>query len=424
MTRRALVLPTVLTVGVLAARLAAADPLTDPTGNALPDGLHLDIPVLYVALAPAFTLWDGISMLSIRRLEALVVGLALAYVAWRASDRVLRRNLFTDRPTRPRTFGQELGHLARTLAAFAAFIAVGAVWHRPMVRIAGVPRETVVVDFHTHTEASRDVARIPFRPFGVAENLAWHARGGFDAAFITDHNRASLRVPIVTPAAGSDRPGPIGCPGTEVSAWRTHLVLLGATDTVPRPRYAQSLDGVLRLVAESDTAYEAVSLLSLPEYERHHRDSLGRFLDAGIDGFEIVSGAPQASELRRPRRDTLLAMTRTADRFAAAVTDAHGWGATVGAWSLVPAPGWWDVASDACGTILEALRNNGGRAVQIAERHRLRSDSAWPMSLTFAGVVWESWRGMDGASAASWLAWIWLPALLRHRDRRGRRRTR
>ena len=42
------------------------------------------------------------------------------------------------------------------------------------------------------------------------------------------------------------------------------------------------------------------------------------------------------------------------------------------------------------------------------ERHRLRADSAWPVLLTPAGVVWETWRAMNWTLTAAWLAWVWL----------------
>ena len=48
------------------------------------------------------------------------------------------------------------------------------------------------------------------------------------------------------------------------------------------------------------------------------------------------------------------------------------------------------------------------------------ADSGWPSVLTPIGVVWETWRGMTGAVALSWLVWIWGTALVL--DARGRRR--
>src|SRR6185437_7807116 len=67
--------PLFLTAALLAAPAAAAPPLSDPTGAELPPLIHLTVPWLYWVLAPFFTLWDGISMLSMSRLRGFLLGL-------------------------------------------------------------------------------------------------------------------------------------------------------------------------------------------------------------------------------------------------------------------------------------------------------------------------------------------------------------
>lgn len=395
-------IPVTLTVAILAAQLVPAAPLTDPAGAALPSDLQLRVPPLYLVFGPLFTLWDGVSMLSMRRLYGLLVGLAVLYVVARAALAIARR-CARKAPTRWwRRVGREVLILGLALVAFVTFVAVGALWHRPMLALAGVPADRIVTDFHSHSNASHDVDDDWLRTLDAASTRRWHARAGFDATFLTDHNTVAN-----LPPAGTPQPAPAICPGTEVSAWRAHIVLLGTRDSVHRSRYNGSLDELLTLIRASEARYGARSVASIPEYERYHRDRLDTLIAAGLDGFEVVNAAPKANEISIARRDSVIALARAADRFVVGVSDQHGWGATSMAWNLVAAPGWRADSARVCDAVLGAL-DAGFEAVQVVERHRVRPDAWWPLWLTPVAVVWESWRAMGWALVLSWLAWIWV----------------
>jgi hypothetical protein len=397
-------IPLALTAALLAARLAAAPPLSDPVGAPVPASLHLHAPPLYLLLGPLFSLWDGASMLSMTRLHGFLLGTALLYLLCRLARLPRSRN-------RPLRLLRELGVLAGSLLGFALFLALGILWHRPMLALAGAGADRAVVDFHSHTNVSHDVRGTLMSRFDVRANLAWHRRAGFDAVFVTDHN-------TIAPATHADSL-PVRCPGIEVSAWRAHIVLLGDTLPVDRDPYSRDWAGLTRLVQVSDSAYHSRSVASLPEYERNHWDRLDSLVAAGLDGFEIVNASPKANELSRTRRDSVIALARRAGRFVVGVSDHHGWGATSMVWNLVPVPSWRTTPAALCHRILARL-DQGVGSVQVLERHRLRAESGWPSLLTPLGVVWETWRGMTGAVALSWLVWIWGIALVL--DARGRRR--
>jgi hypothetical protein len=314
---------------------------------------------------------------------------------------------------------KEIRTLAVALVLLAGFLAGGALWHRPMLALAGKNPGDIVVDFHSHTNVSHDVRNTWMRGFDTEANRRWHTRAGFDATFITDHNSvAGLRTGELRPA---HRDGlAVACPGIEVSAWRAHIVLLGDTLPVDRSRYNGSLDALLTLLATSDSALGALSLASLPEYRRNHWGRLDRLVAAGLDGFEVVNASPMANELPRAERDSVIALARAHNRFVVGVNDNHGWGATSMVWNLVRPPG--AAPSDPCSAVLQSLLS-GFPAVRIIERHRLRPDAWWPAWLTPLGVVWETWRGMGWALTAAWLVWIWLWAIRPRRTMRlpGRR---
>jgi hypothetical protein len=192
----------------------------------------------------------------------------------------------------------------------------------------------------------------------------------------------------------------------EISAWNAHIVLLGATPGIRRDGYVGSLDGLLALFRASDSSYQALSIASLPEYERSHWHRLELLAASGLDGFEIVNAAPKASELSRARRDTVIALARRRNLLLLGVSDSHGWGATSMVWNLVHVPGWRQRAPAPCDAILDQLRT-GTRGNRVIERHRLRADAWWPRWLTPLGVLWETWRGMGWLLTASWLVWTW-----------------
>jgi hypothetical protein len=248
------------------------------------------------------------------------------------------------------------------------------------------------------------------RGYDVASNLRWHRRAGFDAAFITDHN-------TVGPLANGEGLS-IGCPGIELSVWRSHIVLLGDSMPIDRSPYNRDLAGLLELLRTSETAYGSVSVGSIPEYVRNHWGRLDTLVAAGLDGFEIVNAAPKANEITRAQRDTVIALARRTNRFVVGVSDSHGWGATSMVWNLVEVPGWRGSPGRVCAAILRRLGDGFG-SVRIVERHRLRPDAAWPVILTPFGVLWETWRSLGWRETLAWVGWIWaIPAIRWLRRRR------
>ena len=403
--------PLLLTGILLGARIASVPALSDPVSGALPERLHLSSPALYLILAPVFTLWDGVSMLSMSRLQGFLTGLVAMYLLWRVAGIVVRRRSIG---SWPRQLLRELGVLTLSLGLLLAFLIIGALWHRPMLSLSGVPDNRRVVDFHSHTAISHDVSGTLMDNFDRHANRRWHARAGFDVAFITDHNvvggesvagRESL---VGDTAAGAT----VLCPGIEVSAWKAHIVLLGDTLPVDRRRYNTSLAALLQLLERSEGEHASLTVASLPEYRRNHWTRLDTLIGAGLDGFEIVNASPKANEITRAERDSVISLARAHNLFVVGVSDSHGWGATSMVWNLVAVPAA-SSGTGVCRSVLQRLRT-GFPAVQVVERHRLRPEAWWPLWLTPIGVVWETWRSMSWWLALSWLGWIWLVGGLTH----------
>jgi hypothetical protein len=352
-----------------------------------------------------FTVWDGVSMLSMTRLRGFLQGLAGLFVLWRLGRWWLRRS-FSRPPVIPTTWFHEVRALLLATVALLVFVAVGALWHRPMLSLSGAPSGMRVVDFHSHTNISHDVRDTLMKGFDAEANRRWHRRAGFDVVFLTDHN-------VVSSPPVHRLGHPVLCPGIEVSAWRAHIVLLGDTLPVAKKRYGKNLEGLLTLLRSSDSAYGSLSVASLPEYRRNHWERLDQLIAAGLDGLEIVNASPAANELSRADRDSVIALARAHNRFVVGVSDSHGWGATSMVWNLVAVP---SDTTDLCFSALGQLRI-GFPAVRIVERHRLRADDPWPMWLTPVGVLWETWRSMGWLLTISWIGWTLLWMWWRVRNR-------
>ena len=115
------------------------------------------MPPAYLILAPLFTLWDGVSMLSMSRLRGFLAGLAGLYLVWRVARLVRARVLWSDRRPARHPVRREVVLLLGTLAGFVLFVAAGLLWHRPMAALAGAGADRVVFDVHSHTNVSHDV---------------------------------------------------------------------------------------------------------------------------------------------------------------------------------------------------------------------------------------------------------------------------
>jgi hypothetical protein len=402
--RRPVVVASLLTVLILLARAFGTAAIFDPTGGSLPATLHLHFPALDLLLAPLFDTWDGVSMLGMRQLRDFFIWSAVAVLVWRAwrwrvTGAAGRRGGAILRLVR------EVGIGLGAVIGLGLFGLVGLVWHRPMASITGVPAGWLVADLHTHTNVSHDVRGTLMNGFDAEAARRWHRRAGFDAFFITDHNRIDgIRVATLSPDSV-----PVACPGEEVSAFDQHVVLLGNTTLVDNRLYGDSLAGILRLFRDAAPKFGALAVASIPEYDRNHFGDLATFVDSGAAGFEIVNGAPKANELTTAHRDSVVSLARRRNVFVDAVSDSHGWGATVEGWTLVAAePGRAEVS---CRGILASLRSGGFSATRIVARHRLMPDTWWPRWLTPIGVLWEGWRSGNWVQLTSWIGWIWIAAI-------------
>ena len=390
-------LPVVLIACVVVAQLFALDPLVDVVTWTAPASARLSYPVLHVVLAPLTLLADWLNGGSRRDLIGFGVWALLAYVLAR---------LAADRTPLARRALREAAYGAGFVLALAAFVAWGYWLPRPIPRLVAADPDVLILDVHSHTAMSHDG-----RPgFGAARNAGWHARAGFDAAFITDHNVFGAATIWRRDAAGR-RPRLLD--GEELSLSGLHLVVLGTMGEIANQPSDASWDstGALIRTLHADSLY---LIASLPEYWEHHWGApLGELTTWGVDGFEIWTESPRAMDIPPEDRRAVIARCRLENRTMFGATDMHGFGNAATVWNLVRLPGWRAPNDTAlAGALIRRFRSGGVSANQVVALRRwlpeTRLGSAFSVPVNLGLLL----RTASRPHAVLLLGWIWLIALV------------
>ncbi|MGH7645907.1 MAG: hypothetical protein ACREMR_10015, partial [Gemmatimonadales bacterium] len=207
---------------VIAGAVAPLAPLADVTTGSPPADAALALPASYVALAPVSNLLDALTFLSVER-APWALGAWLFGLTWWG---------MLSPGSRQRRIARAVAGLVSPVALAAAAAALP----RPVPRLAADDSVLTVIDYHAHTAASHD-GRRGWTPERLAR---WHARQGFEASYITDHNVA------FTPT-GSE-PLPL-LPGAEWSVHRQHVLALGPGQSLVRDSFTRTTPRMLQVFA-------------------------------------------------------------------------------------------------------------------------------------------------------------------------------
>ncbi len=357
---------------LLVTAIHALPPLWDPVTGSPPGDVELVRPTLYLVLAPLSDTLDALTFLSLERARWALAVWALALATWGA--------------LRPGTARRRAG---RALLGPIGIVLLGGatvLLPRPVPRLAAADSAVTIIDFHAHTEASHDG-----RPgWTYARLAAWHARQGFAASYVTDHN-VIFDLPVTEPIRL--------LPGVEWSVYRQHVVALGAVRPIARDSFGDSTPRMLRIFGELERQ-GALGIASLPEYWRNHLEDLHDFVAAGADGFEIVNCAPKALGFPSPLRREVLQLAARYDLVVVGASDNHGWGQVTCVWN-VSQPG-----------------THGYRANRVVARPLALLQGEW---LPWTAPVTQPWfmlRSLSWSERVSWLTWVLVILLYRAMPRR------
>ena len=383
--------PVVLTTLLLAGAALALSPLVVSPNLVGATSVALQQSPAYIALAPICNLFDALSVLSKGQHVAVAVSVIIALVAWN----VIRWHRSVSDPERWRRQG--VLRLVRSTALPVAGVlftyAFGLLMPRPVEWLSVADADVARVDFHSHTSASWD----GWRDFTLEQNRRWHARTGFDVAYITDHSR-------VTPVAGVPADGgPLLLPGVELRSGGEHLVAIGVTEGDSAAFLNGDLDLVqLAALVRSRGGDAPLLLLTLPGhagFARTHPE---------IDAVESFDGSPRALAQLPMDGKSLDAALGGRDVALIAGSNNHGWGISPGAWSLVRLPGWRHMTQAAVDlAIRRTVRDRRRRAVSVVARRRLPLVKGAAMALTLPAFALHVARTLTWPERLSWLAWVW-----------------
>ena len=347
-------------------------PLVDAVTGSAPGDVELVRPTMYTVLAPLSDTLDAFTFFSMARAYWALVVWVGALALWGG--------------TRPGTVRHRVGLALVGPIGIVLLVGAAVLLPRPVPSLLAADAGTTIIDYHAHTEASHDG-----RPgWTLARLAAWHARQGFEASYVTDHN-VIFNLPITEPIRL--------LPGVEWSVYGQHVVALGPVKPIARDSFNSSTPRMLRLFGELEHQ-GALGIASLPEYWRNHAQDLGAFVAAGADGFEIVNCAPKALGFPAPLRREVVALAQQHDLVVVGATDNHGWGQVTCVWNVSQA-----------GT-------HGFRANRVVARPLAMIQGEW---LPWTAPVTQPWfmlRSLSWSERVSWLTWVLVILLYRAMPRR------
>ena len=367
-----------LVVLLLATAIHPLPPLVDAITGSAPGDVDLERPILYVLFAPLSTTLDALTFFSIARAQWAMAIWVLALAAWGA----LRPN--------PGSIARRVGRAVAGPAILIALAVAAVLLPRPVPRLTAADAGATILDYHAHTNASHD-GRAGWSPLRLAE---WHARQGFEASYVTDHNV------VFDGSIISATPPPINLlPGVEWSVYRQHVIAIGPVEPIVRDSFGESTARMVRIFKAIESP-GALSIASLPEYWRNHQGELGTFVLAGVSGFEIVNCSPKGLAFPSAGRREVIELAAGRDLLVVGASDNHGWGQVTCVWN-VSQPG------------SQGFRTNHVFARPLA---MLQGDwKGWTAPVT---QPWFMLRSLTWSERASWLTWVLVILLYRAMPRR------
>lgn len=359
-----------------------------PLGNFT---LYFDM--YYLLLAPWLNILDLMTSLSLTQHMAWILSLWLLgiYISFK---------FFRCYKPKLHQFWVALIALLLGFAAMLSIYAVVMLVPRPMAMLVVPEQDMLVVDFHSHTDASHDANK----SFDAEDNRWWHEYAGFDAVFVTDHSTFEGVEVGKANNANQAKDGVQLMDGVEVFHKGGHILALCA-------KYIVQKNGEYLWQKHGDEPCVPLLVQALPA---PMSDSDTRFRERDIQAIEINDGAPLGLEEIKHREY----LKNTAKRLNIAVvsgSDNHGWAYTAVGWSVLRIQGWKTMdANQLALAITDKIRKQGFSAVQVVERNTLLPATTMlgHIMMPFK-LVWHMFQTLSWAERLSWLAWLFLFAILR-----------
>ena len=398
MGTRDLVVPLLVTMFVLITMLVPQSPLRDAVTHGDVQGVRLDVGTAYTIFSPFCAMLDMQALLTVPQHIAFMVTLLLGFLVWRST-------VFARSSCSP-IWGREIGRLVLTvlLIPFVVLL-INVLPPRPMAKLVVDDPAVVVVDVHSHTSSSHD-GRPDWAPSRVRN---WHAKSGFNVAYITDHKRfgGAIDGMAVNPARAGD--GVVLLSGLELRSGGQHVNVLSMTQA--ESTYIVEGDHLTKAIRLQDGRVPLI-LQTIPF-------DFPMFAGPGQDtlpitrAIEVNDGAPKGLTVGLTRHAQILRYADSLDLALVAGSDNHGWGNTVSGWTLVRVPGWRALTPTALAVQLETTMLGGRHSTQVVERRTPLLLSVPEVALTVPVMLITVARALTPPERVSWIVWAWALLLLR-----------
>ena len=398
MGTRDLIVPLLVTAFILVMMLIPQPPLRDAVTRGDVQGMRLEIGTAYAIFSPFCVMLDMQALLTVPQHIALMVSLLIGYLAWRCIA-YSRSNCY---PIMLREAG---GLLLTVLLIPCVVLLVNVLPPRPMAKLVVDDPDLVVVDVHAHTSSSHD-GRPDWIPSRVRN---WHAKSGFNVAYITDHKRfgGAIDGTATNPARAGD--GVVLLSGLELRSGGQHVNVLSMTQA--ESTYIVDGDHLTQAIRLRDGRVPLI-LQTIPF-------DFPLFAGPGQDtlpitrAIELNDGAPRGLTVGLTRHAQILRYADSLNLALVAGSDNHGWGNTASGWTVVRVPGWRALTPAALAIQLETTMLGGRRATQVVERRTPLLLSLPQLTLTIPVMFISAARGLTSPERVSWIAWAWAIVVLR-----------
>lgn len=349
-------------------------------------------PKAYVDFAPFSDVLDTVSLLSERQHIAVLLGLAAMWTLWRFA--------------RPGGLRRDWRENARSFATLMISITVvylaAAYLPRPMARLASLDPDVLRIDFHSHSVASKDARR----SYTIERNNAWHHAGGYDVAYVTDHDTFVGAEQGLADDPSTWNGSTVLLRGIEVSWKGEHVGLLG-DEQVSRCVLTINLhdfDPQNPVPAGCSTGRKPIVVWNHPRDPQLAKLPVA---SGAVRAIEIANGAPHALDLIGAKREQIIALARQYDLALLSGTDSHGWGYAAPNWTLLRIEGWRHLGRDELSARIEQELNVGGfGATRVVERAGVNPGAgATALALSVVAVPWRMLTALSTDERRMWLVW-------------------
>jgi predicted metal-dependent phosphoesterase TrpH len=388
-----LTIPVLISTAAIAGALFPLAPIRDAVTLRSVHHVRLVRGPWYLLLSPIYDSWDAVTLFSAREHIVLLTLAVVGYVFWRwrifdtSSRGVVRR---------------EVVRAAIALVLLLAWYGVGAVAPRPMVSLEVDDPDAVVVDFHSHTDASHDGRR----GFSAERNREWHRSAGFNVAYISDHGTyAAVReaLPRNPVRAGE---GTVLLPAFETRNSDQHLNLLGFS---AEDEYGHAPPDILEAIPG---AVAPRSLLTIPAAME------GAAAQRRIMAVELIDGSPLGLEFGTRQRTELLKLCTRLGAAPVAGSNNHGWGRTAPGWTILRIPGWRNLTPVALDQAILATLAAGDRGRVVVIERAPPVPAGESIRLATTALTWNPFRTLPIPDQLVWMTWAWAAWWIAGRVRR------